>query len=440
MVWQRRRTRILLAAVAVVGMGTAGCHPSSSGAHGTKPASGSASASASASAPPGDISGAVHPATKVDTGTGQGYFPDPYPVRSSENGSAPDGSASGGSSSLTLTGTRNQAITCQGDIESGCFQEKQLRIRVDPALKKRLAARGVRLKSSENHDISRLASGSWDMALTFHMDTEKNPEVKHWHVIMHARPASVPAHGTPTSWVADSLLVGDTTHPTKGNYDGKYFEDHGKLYLLYSKRVGNDNVLLAQPMESPEKTASGRATVLLAPGDYTSEYATSKHKNKLVESGSVVRINGKYALTYSTGSYDRPEYKAGIAWSDTFLPPAGKQYRRVTTTDTEGVWGKPGRPEVRYLIQSMEPSWPNYAAKAVTAPGAPAIASDGGHWYLVFAGYKPSDAPKESGGVFDGSHRRPFYAPLSVHVPDGASVAGSSEADLAKWVTIAASH
>lgn len=367
--------------------------------------------------------------TRVDEASKQGYFPGPYPVHlaASDAGSIPQ----------TFGGTMNKLISCPAEITPGCFQEQPMTVTVDRALAHQVAADGAKLVSNENHNIYQQDSGAWQMALTYFVSSSKHPKSAHWKIIVHAHPASVPAHSVPTSWVADSLLVGSLTDPTKGNYDGKYVEDGGKLYLVYSRRTPDKNVLVAQRMKSPRKPASTAPTLLLAPGDYTSEYATGQHGFRLIETGNVTRIDGKYVLVYSAGVYDLPDYKIGIAWSDTFLPAAGHQYRKVTMTDTAGVWGKPGQPEVRYLLQSQKSDWPNYSGHSVIAPGVASVVEDANHWYLYFAGYLPSDAPKQPGSDFyQGSHRRPYYASLTIDIPPGASVAKASDADLARWITI----
>lgn len=106
----------------------------------------------------------------------------------------------------------------------------------------------------------------------------------------------------------------------------------------------------------------------------------------------------------SAGNITEPDYKIGLAWSDTFLPSAGHMYRKMTTPDSGGVW---------------------------------AVIQDSPGWYLTFAGYDPSDPPIDpTTGHYVPSSRRPFFAPLSVRIPAGASVAGTCEADLARWITL----
>jgi hypothetical protein len=91
-------------------------------------------------------------------------------------------------------------------------------------------------------------------------------------------------------------------------------------------------------------------------------------------------------------------------------------------------------------MQAQVSAWPNYVGKAVLAPGVPAVIQDGQRWYLTFAGYLPSDAPTSpKTGDYVPSARRPFFAPLSVHIPADTTVAGTSAADLANWLTVGSS-
>lgn len=70
--------------------------------------------------------------------------------------------------------------------------------------------------------------------------------------------------------------------------------------------------------------------------------------------------------------------------------------------------------------------------RQVKAPGVPSLQSDGRHWYLYFAGYAPHQA--KSGAVYPASRRMPFYEPLKVSFPGGASVAGTSPFKLSTWI------
>jgi hypothetical protein len=148
----------------------------------------------------------------------------------------------------------------------------------------------------------------------------------------------------------------------------------------------------------------------------------------------MVRIAGKHALIYSTGSYLTSGYKAGVAWSDTLIPAPGRHYRKVLEADPTTLWDEPGGFEVRYLVQSAHPGWPNFTGAEVIGPGvASAVEGPDGDWRLFFDGFAPDDMRNEQGKV-EASHRRPFSVRLCVAVPPDQTVAEASDAELATWL------
>jgi hypothetical protein len=377
--------------------------------------------------------------TNVTENPRQGYFSDPYPIRVAASDAA--------QIPQSFSGTTTQVLSCAGSLTPGCFRPTPIHVTIGPDLTQQAASSGATLHTEINNNIFQDDSGSWQMAVTYYVSNRRFPKASQWTAILHAHPVNPSGNTVPTSWVADSLLVGSFTMPTKANYDGKYVEDSGKLYLVYSDRLSDSPArdgILAQLMSSPESRASTPPTVLLAPGDYSSELFFGLHNPsefKLIETGNITEVDGKFVMAYSTGAYDEPDYKIGLAWSDTFLPAPGTTYRKITMPDTAGVWGKKGGTEVRYLMQSQLRNWPNYVGRSVLAPGVPAVIQDGRNWYLTFAGYLPSDAPVDpKTGHFTPSSRRPFFSPLSVHIPADASVGQTSEADLANWITIDSGH
>ena len=48
----------------------------------------------------------------------------------------------------------------------------------------------------------------------------------------------------PLGWSADIVLSGSFATPEQGNYDAKYFEDDGQLYLLYVRNCLPQRALL----------------------------------------------------------------------------------------------------------------------------------------------------------------------------------------------------
>jgi hypothetical protein len=381
----------------------------------------------------------IQPMTNVTEHPRQGYFSDPYPIHVAASDAA--------AIPQSFSGTTKEVLSCAGSPTAGCFHASQLTVTIGSALAQQAAASGSTLRTGINNNIFQDDSGAWHMAVTYYVSNLKHPTARAWTAILHAHPVSVSGSAVPTSWVADSLLVGSFVSPTKADYDGKYFEDAGKLYLVYSDRLSDTPArdgIVAQLMSSPESVASAPPTVLLAPGDYKSELFFGLHQPstfKLIETGNLTEVDGKYVMAYSTGAYDEPDYKIGLAWSDTFLPGQGASYRKITMPDTAGVWGKAGQPEVRYLLQAQQPNWPNYIGQTVLAPGVPAVIQDAQRRYLTFAGYLPSDAPvSPKTGHYLPSSRRPFFAPLSVHIPADTTVAQTPDAELANWITIDSSR
>ncbi|QWT21286.1 hypothetical protein KPL74_04625 [Bacillus sp. NP157] len=372
----------------------------------------------------------VHPMTTVDPSTGVGYFQDPYPIHTS----APDAKPG----LPVFSGTTQQLLSCPGVMRPDCFSAT--RVTLDPGpFAAQAAAQGATINNFEGLNIFQDDAGTWQMAVTAHL---KKGTGDGWNVVMHAH-ARGQAMGVPTAWVADTLLVGDLGRPAPDNYNGKYFADNGTLYLIYNKKVGEgQDAVVAQVMLSPTQKGDHAPVPLLGPetanGGYNSELADGLNQPnavKLVETGNVTKIDGKYVMTYSVGTFNRRDYKSGIAWSDTFLPPSGTYYRRVEQPDTAGVWGQANHSEVRYLLQSQIPAWPNYVGGQVLAPGVPSIVrGPKGAYFLAFAGYDPSDAPTNDKGLYKGPHRRPYYVRLDVHVPGGKTVVGASMRELAGWV------
>lgn len=374
----------------------------------------------------------IRPMTSVDTSTGKGYFQDPYPIHTNVSEARPG--------LPVFAGTTQQLLSCAGEIHATCFKGE--RVTLEPGqFGGQVTDAGASINNFENLNIFQDGAGTWHMAVTAHL---KRGNGAGWNVILHAHPITT-SRDVPVAWEVDTLLVGDVNRPAPDNYDGKYFEDDGNLYLLYNKKVGEgQDAVVAQVMATATRKAASRPVTLLGPettdGGYNSELAfglDQPNTVKLIETGNVTKINGKYAMTYSVGTFNRPDYKPGIAWSDTFLPAPGTYYRRVQKMDTAGVWGRANHPEVKYLLQAQKPAWPNYVARQVLAPGVPAIIQDAnGEYYLTFAGYDPSDAPVNDDGLYKGARRRPYYVKLKVRVPPRAMVAGAGMEELSGWVVV----
>jgi hypothetical protein len=443
----------LAAALVTVGLAGVGCTPSGSShaspSNSASPSSAKASASASssatasasapASASPRDPSAAaaVRPLTSTSSKDPGVYYSDPYPIHLAPSNHQSD---------VYFSGTTKSILDCSTGSTAHCTAQGKLSVTTGPALRKAARKYGSKTTVVDNSNIYQLDSGSWEMATTMYVKNPKFKKAPPWTVIVHAHAVNGSGSAVPTSWVADSLLAGSLQKPDRADYDGKYFEDGSKLYLIYSKRLSNSpshDGIVAQQLVSPGKSASSAATVLLAPdnadGGYNSELffgMGNSAKFKLIETGNLTKVGGKYVMAYSTGAYNESDYKTGLAWSDTLIPAKGSSYRRILMKDDKQEWaGKPGGYEVHYLLQSQIKDWPNYVADRVMAPGVPSVVESGGTWYLYFAGFLPSDAPKVSGGKYDASHRRPYVMPLTVKVPQGTSVQAASNDDLARWIT-----
>ena len=392
-----------------------------------------------ATAQTADIDAAQHPlAIKPMTHIGPnaaGYMADPQPIHRAPHGLDEQGEL--------ISGTTKALLHCPGPIQPGCFSSTPITVKID-ALRNDVAAAGpgAKITNLQNINIFQDDAGAWHAAVTVGIRTNAHPQ--HWTVVTHAHPTAATEPGrAPLTWAVDTILKGSLQDPLQGNYDAKYYEEDGKLYLLnvynYVPQPALRNEITLQPMLSPRQAAPVAPTVLLAPGDRYGPLNSEWYGHtpaKLVEAPYISRIGGKYALVYSTGAYLTPGYKAGVAWSDTLFPSPGEHYRKVLEPDPAGVWGTPGAMEVHYLLQSATRHWPNYTGDEVIAPGvASAIQAANGVWRLYFNGYKPGDMPVNAGPVVEGSHRRPYFVRLRASVPEGRPLSSVSDAELATWLT-----
>ena len=371
---------------------------------------------------------AIRPMTTVGA-DGAGYFSDPYPVHL-----AP---AHGGRTQV-FSGTTAAILSCAYPVSARCFSWTPVTIDAG-TLGAAIAAAGASITNFQNLDAFQDDRGGWHAVLAIGVHSPSHPH--HWTVLVHAHPGVAPG-AVPLAWSADTVLSGSFSDPQDGNYDGKYFEDNGRLYLLYVKnlapRPALRNGIMIQPLLSPTRLAPEGPTLLLTPGDWYGAIASEGYdpgQAELVEAPSIVRIAGKYALIYSTGGYRSLDYKAGVAWSDTLIPVPGGRYRKAQEPDEQGVWGPPGRLEVHYLLQSQRPGWPNFTGNQVISPGvASAVQGPGGAWWLYFAGFDPADRPLVRPGVAQADHRRPFFVRLRAAVPPGQTAAAVSDAELVTWL------
>jgi hypothetical protein len=198
-----------------------------------------------------------------------------------------------------------------------------------------------------------------------------------------------------TRWRLDRVLVGDVERKDWYAYDAKVVADEGgALYLIYVTRRGRDNHIMAQRLAAPDRVDLDEPPhTLLEPSGLRSEDRIEPGSMQLVEGPNIIRRQGQAILLYSVGDYHLASYKLGVAYSDRLIPPDGKRYRKVLRKDEHKVWGEQPSPlEVVYVLQSQKKDWPNYCGELVVGPGVGSvILLDDGPW-LLFHGYRPTDA------------------------------------------------
>ena len=370
------------------------------------------------------------PLTTINS-SGDGYMADPQPVRLDRANALRE---------VIISGTTHAVLQCSFPVLAECFSSRSLRI-TGGSLQSMIAAAGGQITNIQNVDLFQNDRGEWHAAVTIGIRTMAHP--KHWTVVAHAHPVGPVSPDTPPNdWAADTLLAGSLTEASNGNYDGKYYEEEGRLYLLYVRGIAPPpalrNEIVLQPMQTEAEIASLPASVLLTPGDRDGELNSEWYANtqaKLVEAPYLSRVAGKYLLVYSTGAYLTEGYKTGVAWSDSLMPVGNGRYRKVLLRDAGNVWGPRGRLEVRYLLQSQKPQWPNFVGKQVVGPGvAAALPAPDGQWWLYLNGFAPSDMPEGLDGKVQGSHRRPFGLRLRMNVPSDRRVDEVSDSELATWI------
>ncbi len=375
---------------------------------------------------------AISPMTAVSQTDMSGYFSDPVAVRL-----AP----SAGNARVVFSGTTKATMSCAYPLAAQCFSWTKLTVDAG-SLASQIAAAGDTITNYQNLNAFQADDGTWHAVLAIGV---KNASQPYWTVLVHAHPSGGGGGGAmPLAWSADTLLSGSFTSRVDGNYDGKYFQNGSQLYLLYVKNFVPEpalrNGIVLQAMTSPTQVASSGPVTLLNTDTPHGPVVSENYANtqaKLVEAPYLTTIGGKWALFYATGAYREAGYKTGVAWSDTLIPAGSDaRYRKVLQQDTQGAWGQAGAYEVRYLFQSQVAQWPNYTANTMFSPGvASVLLSPTSVWNAFFAGYDPNDRAFLSPGVSDPTHRRPYFAHLTVAIPQGQTVAGATDAQLAGWLS-----
>lgn len=362
-----------------------------------------------------------------------GYFSDPFHA------------VYDNAQTVYLSGTSGDYLECDGFLSPGCGSVHGLQPNHyvhSESIKQAATDAGVEICGNAGLHPYQTPAGVWHAAVTLHVDQDPQCEgLKGWSLIVHASPKDNPISATPPdAWVGDHVLIGSFAEREDANYDGKYFRTPaGKLYLVYQKNHSIDpkiDGVVALPMDAPkQKTQGGDITWLLLPDeDLGSEnYVNGNDSLKLIETGNMHAINGKFVMAYSVGAYNHKSYKAGVAFSDTFLG----EYRKVMKNNPDRLWGTDGH-EVHYLLQAdKDHSGWRYVGDQVIAPGVPTVAQLGenGSWVLVFAGFDPNDHPlKEGTKAFQPSHRRPYYIDINVEIPENVSVKDATDEEINGWI------
>lgn len=388
----------------------------------------------------------IQPLTDVDVSRHIGYFSDPYHIPYQNE------------TRVYISGTTHQYLECDGGLSPKCATPKRnedILFNVTQELQQQLDKAKVQVCGVAGiHPFQTVSDNkSWDAAVTLHV--QENNTVCHglegWSVIVHASPVVLTTVDTPPfSWIGDKVLVGNFTDKADANYDGKYFRTpEGELFLIYEKNLHKKPMkrdgVVAWPMKDFMTPADPNQdpTILIAPdeGLNSENYHNHSDENfKLIENGNIGAINGKYLMAYSVAAYNRPTYKIAIAYSDTFLPATGQQYRKVMKKNPDQLWGSTKEKEVYYLLQAdmQHDDW-HYVGNQIRAPGVATVAKigagDPSSWVLTFHGYQVGDTGGNGTLDYVGNHRRPYFIDLDVNVPTHTSVQDASDQDLQGWIT-----
>jgi len=222
-----------------------------------------------------------------------------------------------------------------------------------------------------------------------------------------------------TKWRLDKILIGDVD---KGwfAYDCNVVRDeNGTLYLIYNAGYPNETLgvdihikawrLLDPATLDPNFTPRP----ILSPEGYRSEDRNPGYI-QIVEGVIIQKIQGKYVLLYSVGDFDDYNYKIGVAFSDTLIPPLGETYKKVKIPDPENVWGNINKSdEILYLLQTEKKNWPNYVGEYMNGPGSGGnIVKLDGQYYLIFHARRPGKTR------LNGLGRYVWKIPLKIQISD----------------------
>ncbi|MEM2423936.1 MAG: family 43 glycosylhydrolase [Candidatus Bathyarchaeia archaeon] len=229
-----------------------------------------------------------------------------------------------------------------------------------------------------------------------------------------------------TKWRLDKILIGDVDRGWFA-YDCNVLRDeNGDLYLIYNagypnETLGVDIHIKAWRMLDPS-TLDPNFTPrpILSPEGYRSEDRNPGYI-QIVESVIIQKIQGKYVLLYSVGDFDDYNYKIGVAFSDSLIPPPGETYRKIIVPDPENVWGNVNKGgEILYLLQTENENWPNYVGEYMNGPGIGNIVKLDNQYFLIF------HARRHGKTRLNGMGRYVWKIPLKIKI--------SNEIPMCEWI------
>jgi GH43 family beta-xylosidase len=124
--------------------------------------------------------------------------------------------------------------------------------------------------------------------------------------------------------------------PDSWNIDGNYLQHNGKLYLLWSEWVGDEQLNWIAEMVNPW-TITGPRVVLSRP-----ELPWEISGRKVNEGAEVLKRNGRTFVVYSASFCDTPDYKLGLlelTGDDPLNPADWTKYDKPVFERANGVYG-----------------------------------------------------------------------------------------------------
>lgn len=123
--------------------------------------------------------------------------------------------------------------------------------------------------------------------------------------------------------------------PNSWNIDGTYFEHNGKLYLLWSEWVADEQLNFISEMSNPW-TITGPRMVLTRP-----TYDWEQSGRKVTEGAEILKRDGRTFVIYSGSYCDTPDYKLGqleLVGDDPMKPESWKKHPEPVFQTGNGVY------------------------------------------------------------------------------------------------------